>query len=53
MVGDFIVGGPLLTQQGADSRVWQEARALALPPAVVASSLAARPYDLRHSALST
>ncbi|MFI6561883.1 tyrosine-type recombinase/integrase [Streptomyces sp. NPDC050534] len=34
-------------------RVWQEARALALPPAVVASPLAARPYDLRHSALST
>ncbi|UXY37839.1 tyrosine-type recombinase/integrase [Streptomyces albidocamelliae] len=34
-------------------RVWQEARALALPPTVVASPLAARPYDLRHSALST
>lgn len=34
-------------------RVWQEARALALPPAVVTSPLAARPYDLRHSALST
>jgi integrase len=34
-------------------RVWQEARALALPPAVVVSPLAARPYDLRHSALST
>ncbi|WP_406310953.1 tyrosine-type recombinase/integrase [Streptomyces thermoviolaceus] len=34
-------------------RVWQEARTLALPPAVVASPLAARPYDLRHSALST
>jgi integrase len=34
-------------------RVWQEARALALPPAAVASPLAARPYDLRHSALST
>ncbi len=26
---------------------------LALPPAAVASPLAARPYDLRHSALST
>lgn len=34
-------------------RVWQEARAFALPPAAVASPLAARPYDLRHSALST
>ncbi|MFI5966175.1 tyrosine-type recombinase/integrase [Streptomyces asoensis] len=34
-------------------RVWQEARHLALPPAAVASPLAARPYDLRHSALST
>ncbi|MFC9092155.1 tyrosine-type recombinase/integrase [Streptomyces sp. NPDC057072] len=34
-------------------RVWQEARMLALPPAAVASPLAARPYDLRHSALST
>ncbi|MFE1926337.1 tyrosine-type recombinase/integrase [Streptomyces asoensis] len=34
-------------------RVWQEARLLALPPAAVASPLAARPYDLRHSALST
>lgn len=34
-------------------RVWPEARAPALPPAAVASPLAARPYDLRHSALST
>ncbi|MEU4494629.1 tyrosine-type recombinase/integrase [Streptomyces sp. NPDC023998] len=34
-------------------RAWQEARVLALPPAVVASPLAHRPYDLRHSALST
>ncbi|MFE1908588.1 tyrosine-type recombinase/integrase [Streptomyces gardneri] len=34
-------------------RAWQEARKLALPPAVVASPLARRPYDLRHSALST
>ncbi|GGJ50260.1 hypothetical protein GCM10010121_071690 [Streptomyces brasiliensis] len=34
-------------------RVWQEARLLALPPAVTASPLASRPYDLRHSALST
>jgi len=34
-------------------RAWQEARELALPPAAVASPLARRPYDLRHSALST
>ncbi|MEV4947288.1 site-specific integrase, partial [Streptomyces sp. NPDC053755] len=34
-------------------RAWQEARVLALPPAAVASPLARRPYDLRHSALST
>jgi integrase len=36
----------------AHSYVWQEARRLALPPAQVASPLAARPYDLRHAALS-
>lgn len=35
------------------SRAWQEARLLALPPALAASPLARRPYDLRHSALST
>jgi integrase len=34
-------------------RAWQEARLLGLPPAVAASPLARRPYDLRHSALST
>lgn len=33
--------------------MWQEARLLALPPAVAASPLGSRPYDLRHSALST
>ncbi|GAA0400088.1 hypothetical protein GCM10009530_59890 [Microbispora corallina] len=36
----------------AYSYVWQEARKLALTPAQVASSLAARPYDLRHAAVS-
>ncbi|MFI7125883.1 tyrosine-type recombinase/integrase [Nonomuraea sp. NPDC050153] len=36
----------------AHSYVWQEARKLALAPAQVASSLAARPYDLRHAAVS-
>ncbi|MEU6099010.1 hypothetical protein [Streptomyces sp. NPDC047079] len=34
------------------SRVWSEARELGLPPELVASPLADRPYDLRHSALS-
>ena len=34
-------------------RVWSEARELALPPDLVKSPLASRPYDLRHSALST
>ncbi|MBB5134191.1 integrase [Thermocatellispora tengchongensis] len=36
----------------AYSYVWQETRKLALTPAQVASSLAARPYDLRHAAVS-
>ena len=35
------------------SRAWEEARALALTPAQVASPLAGRPYDLRHAALTT
>ncbi|MEU6054017.1 tyrosine-type recombinase/integrase [Streptomyces xanthochromogenes] len=34
-------------------RAWHEARELALSPGLVGSPLAARPYDLRHSALST
>ncbi|MFJ4869512.1 tyrosine-type recombinase/integrase [Streptomyces sp. NPDC088757] len=34
-------------------RAWHEARELALPPDLRASPLAVRPYDLRHSALST
>ncbi|WP_219460012.1 tyrosine-type recombinase/integrase [Nonomuraea rhizosphaerae] len=36
----------------AHSYVWQETRKLALSPAQIASSLAARPYDLRHAAVS-
>ncbi|MGW0805550.1 tyrosine-type recombinase/integrase [Nonomuraea sp. NPDC002799] len=36
----------------AHSYVWQEARRLAFTPAQVVSSLAARPYDLRHAAVS-
>jgi integrase len=34
------------------SDVWAEARTLALTPAQFASPLAARPYDLRHAAVS-
>jgi integrase len=34
------------------SRVWQEARTYGLTPAQVASPMAARPYDLRHAAVS-
>jgi integrase len=34
------------------SRVWEEARRLALTPHQVASPLAGRPYDLRHAAVS-
>lgn len=34
-------------------KTWRDARVLALPPCLVASPLAARAYDLRHSALST
>lgn len=33
--------------------MWQEVRLLALPPTIVASPLTSRPYDLRHSVLST
>lgn len=36
----------------AISDVWAEARTLALTPGQVASPLAARPYDLRHAAVS-
>lgn len=35
------------------SRVWKQARELALIPAQVASPLAATPYSLRHAAVST
>lgn len=34
-------------------RVWREARALALTPDKASSPLAARPYDLRHTAITT
>lgn len=41
------VGGSVYT------RVWQEAREIGLSPEQGASSLARRPYDLRHAALSS
>jgi integrase len=44
------LGGP--QDPGAISDVWAAARNLALTPAQVASSLAGRPYDLRHAAVS-
>jgi len=36
----------------AISDIWAAARNLALAPAQAASSLAGRPYDLRHAAVS-
>jgi len=42
-------GGPL--SGSVDGRAWQSARTLALGPALAASGLARRPYDLRHAAL--
>ncbi len=42
-----------IVTSGTYDRVWHEARTLALPTDLVNSPLAARPYDLRHSALST
>ena len=44
-------GGHLTTE--TYSQIWDAARVKALTPAEVASGLAARPYDLRHTAVST
>jgi len=44
-------GGDL--SESVYGRVWQGARPLAFPPALAASPLAERPYDLRHACLST
>jgi integrase len=44
-------GGPLA--EAVYGRVWREARLRALTPEEYASPLAARPYDLRHAAVST
>ncbi len=38
---------------GTYRRIWREARQRTLTPQQVASPLAARPYDLRHAAVST
>lgn len=38
---------------GTDYRVWKMARERALTPTQVDSSLARRPYDLRHACVST
>ncbi|MGV9387403.1 tyrosine-type recombinase/integrase [Nonomuraea sp. NPDC003707] len=48
----FTTGTGGTYSSSAHSYVWQEARRLALTPAQIASSLAARPYDLRHAAVS-
>jgi integrase len=44
-------GGPLA--EAVYGRAWREARRRALTPTEAASPLAARPYDLRHAAVST
>jgi integrase len=44
--------GGMMTNK-AYTDVWEQARRLALTAAEVASPLAARPYDLRHTAVST
>ncbi|TDD33626.1 site-specific integrase [Nonomuraea terrae] len=48
----FATGTGGTYSSSAHSYVWQEARKLALTPEQAASSLAARPYDLRHAAVS-
>ncbi|SDK34146.1 Phage integrase family protein [Nonomuraea maritima] len=48
----FATGTGGTYSSSAHSYVWQEARRLALTPEQAASSLAARPYDLRHAAVS-
>ncbi len=44
-------GGPV--SGAVYGRVWKEARRRALTPSEASSPLAARPYDLRHAAVST
>jgi hypothetical protein len=44
-------GGDL--SESVYNRVWDQARSLALPPALSRTPIAGRPYDLRHACLST
>jgi len=50
LLGDHLNGrnDPMLTES-VDRRVWQQTRRVALTKAQVASPLARRPYDVRHS----
>ncbi len=41
-----------LVQESGYGEVWARARAKVLPPEVLCTSLAKRPYDLRHTAVS-
>lgn len=47
------VRGNGLVSDSVYGRIWHKARKAALTPAEVASPLAGRPYDLRHTAVST
>jgi len=44
-------GGPISNASYTD--IWRQARPLGLPPRLVGSMLAGRPYDLRHAAVSS
>ncbi|GAA1809000.1 hypothetical protein [Actinomadura chokoriensis] len=48
----FVTSGGRSFSGSAYAQVWKQARALALTPDQVESPLAARPYDLRHAAVS-
>ncbi|WP_424923697.1 tyrosine-type recombinase/integrase [Actinomadura darangshiensis] len=48
----FVTGGGQSFSGSAYAQVWKRARGLALTPDQVESPLAARPYDLRHAAVS-
>ncbi|WP_217920451.1 hypothetical protein [Actinomadura sp. BRA 177] len=48
----FVTSGGRSSSGSAYAQVWKQARALALTPDQVDSPLAARPYDLRHAAVS-
>ncbi|MEO3829681.1 hypothetical protein [Actinomadura sp. B10D3] len=48
----FVTSGGQSFSGSAYAQVWKRARVLALTPDQVESPLAARPYDLRHAAVS-